>query len=112
LSSRARDRYTSALVARKSPADAPAAGRKQTTPEIAAALGLSTQTIRRWAKAGLLPTPERQHRGRRGVNSLYPEHTLAQARWVKKQLEDNRMTIPQVLAALQAGEFKSGAEES
>lgn len=98
-------------MARRSPADAAAAGRKQTTPELAEALGLSTQTIRRWAKAGLLPTPERQHRGRRGVNSLYPEHTLAQARWVKNQLEDNRMTIPQVLAALQAGEFTRAQQD-
>lgn len=81
-------------------------GRKHTTPEIAAAVGVTDQTIRRWTKAGLLPLPEKVHRGGRGVTSLYPDFALAQARWVLEQLDKERLTIPQVLAQIQAGAFK------
>jgi len=85
-------------------------GKQHTTGEVAEAIGATEQTVRRWTKLGLLPTPERVHRGGRGVTSLYPGHTLAQARWVLDQLENENLPIPRVLAALQAGAFKPPEE--
>lgn len=76
----------------------------ETTPELAEAVGVSDETIRRWAKWGLLPPPEKVNRGSRGVVSRWPEGTLEQALWVHKQLEAGR-TRHEVLAALKAGEF-------
>ena len=76
-----------------------------TTPQIAAAVGVSDETIRRWARLGLLPKPTPSYRGRRGTVSLWPEGTIEQARWVQAQLESGR-TMTQVKEALVAGEFK------
>lgn len=78
--------------------------RALTTPEVAEAVGVSVQTIRRWRRQGLLPEPEVVHRGRRGTGSEWPESVVAQARWVHAQLEGGR-TIPKILAALEAGEY-------
>jgi predicted DNA-binding transcriptional regulator AlpA len=75
-----------------------------TTPQVAQAIGVSGETVLRWARQGLLPTPERIHRGGRGVGSAWPEGTIDQARWVLDRLNSNE-TITQVLAALQAGEY-------
>lgn len=80
-----------------------------TTPEVAEATGVSGQTLLRWARLGLLPAPQKIHRGGRGVGSAWPEGTIEQARWVLDRLNSNE-TIAQVLAALRAGEYspKSG----
>lgn len=75
-----------------------------TTEQIATAVGVTGQTIRRWAKLGLLPPPELSRRGRRGTVAVWPEHALAQARWVQKQLEAGR-TVPEVRQALLEGDF-------
>jgi len=75
-----------------------------TTPELAEVVGVSGQTLRRWAQAGLLPTPEKVHRGRRGTVSEWPEGSAEQARWIHAQLEAGK-TIPKILAALEAGEY-------
>jgi len=83
--------------------------RTYTTPEAAAAVGVSGQTLLRWARAGLLPAPERVLRGRRGNVSEWPESTLAQARWVFGQLEAGK-TIDKIRAALAAGDYSPDAE--
>jgi predicted DNA-binding transcriptional regulator AlpA len=86
--------------------------RTYTTPEVAEATGVSGQTLLRWARVGLLPAPQKIHRGGRGVSSAWPEGTIAQAQWVLDRLSGNE-TMAQVLAALQAGEYspKSGERE-
>jgi DNA-binding transcriptional MerR regulator len=76
-----------------------------TTPDVAKAAGVSDQTIRRWGAAGLLPTPVKAFRGRRGTVSQWPEGTIEQARWVLAELEAG-LTFPQILAALEAGEYR------
>lgn len=81
--------------------------RALTTPEVAEAVGVSVQTIRRWRRQGLLPAPEVVFRGRRGTGSEWPESAVAQGRWVHSQLEAGR-TIPKILAALEAGEYPPG----
>lgn len=85
----------------------PAVPRTYTTPEVAEATGVSGQTLLRWARQGLLPAPAKIHRGGRGVGSAWSEGTIAQARWVLDRLNSNE-TITQVLAALQAGEYRPG----
>lgn len=83
--------------------------RTYTTPEAAAAVGVSGQTLLRWARAGLLPPPERVLRGRRGNASEWPESTIAQARWVFAQLESGK-TLDRIRAALQAGDYSPNGE--
>jgi DNA-binding transcriptional MerR regulator len=75
-----------------------------TTPKLAELVGVSGQTLRRWVQLGLLPAPEKVHRGRRGTVSEWPEGSVEQARWVHTQLEAGR-TIAKILAALEAGAF-------
>lgn len=82
-----------------------------TTPKVAAEVGVSDETIRRWARLGLLPKPTPSHRGRRGTVSLWPEHTIEQARWVQRQL-DAGQTVPQVRESLAAGEFQPAKDEA
>lgn len=82
----------------------PAVPKTYTTPEVAQAVGVSGETVRRWARLGLLPVPAKIHRGGRGIGSAWPEGTIAQAQWVLDRLNSNE-TIVQVLAALQAGEY-------
>lgn len=81
--------------------------RTHTTPEVAAAVGVSDQTIRRWARDGLLPAPRKVHRGGRGSGMVWPEAAVAQAQWVHTQLEAGR-TLNEVRDALAAGEFTPG----
>jgi len=81
--------------------------KEHTTPEVAAAVGVSDQTIRRWARSGLLPAPRLVHRGGRGSGMMWPELTIAQGRWVHAQLEAGR-TLDDVREALAAGEFTPG----
>lgn len=74
------------------------------TKDIADAVGLVPATIRLWVKQGLLPPGEKVHRGRRGTGLVFPEAAIAQAQWVKAQLDGGR-TIAAVLQALQRGEY-------
>jgi predicted DNA-binding transcriptional regulator AlpA len=78
--------------------------RAYTTPEVAEAVGVSGQTLRRWAREGLLPVPGKIHRGGRGAGSAWPEGTIEQARWVLQQLNSNR-TIAQVAEGIRSGEY-------
>lgn len=87
----------------------PAVARTFTTPQAAAAVGVSGQTLRRWAEAGLLPAPERVFRGRRGNVSSWPESVVAQAQWIFAQLESGQ-TIAQVRATLEAGGYPPNGE--
>lgn len=72
--------------------------------EIARAAGVTATTIRRWAKAGLLPAGKKVHRGRRGTGLVFPETAPAQAVWVKAQLDAGR-TVEEVRQALVDGEY-------
>ena len=80
-----------------------------TTAEIAEAAGVTGKTIRVWAKRGLLPTPQMSHRGRRGTVALWPDTAVAQAVWVRGQLEAGR-TIPEIAKAIGAGQYPGEAE--
>jgi len=75
------------------------------TEQLSEALGLSRTTLLRWARLGVLPAPLMLHRGRRGRQTRWPEHTEAQARWVTQQL-DAGLTFDEIVAALAAGQFK------
>lgn len=61
-------------------------------------------TIRRWAQLGLLPAPKKVHRGRRGTSLVFPDTAVAQAVWVKAQLDAGR-TVPDLQQALRDGEY-------
>lgn len=65
---------------------------------------MSRSTVLRWARIGVLPAPVIVHRGRRGRQTRWPEHTEAQARWVHGRLEAGA-TFDEIAAALAAGEF-------
>lgn len=79
-----------------------------TTAVIAEAAGVTGKTIRVWAKRGLLPTPQMSHRGRRGTVALWPDTAVAQAVWVRGQLEAGR-TIPEIAEAIGGGEYPGAA---
>lgn len=74
------------------------------TPDLALAVGVSDETIRRWAKWGLIPPPERANLGSRGNVSRWTDEALQQALWVKGQLDAGR-SKGEILAALRAGEY-------
>ena len=77
-----------------------------TVEEVAAAAGVSTPTVRRWARLGLLPAPTVHYGLTPGRHSFWADHAPAQARWVAQQLAAGR-SFDQVKAALDAGEFKA-----
>jgi len=72
--------------------------------EIAQAAKTTPSTIRRWSKQGLLPPGTKVYRGRRGTGHVFPDTAVAQAVWVKAQLDAGR-TVADVKLALQRGEF-------
>ena len=78
---------------------------KVTAEEVAAAAGVSTPTVRRWARFGLLPPPTVHYGLTPGRHSFWADHAPAQAKWVAQQLGAGR-TFDQVRSALEAGEFK------
>lgn len=65
---------------------------------------MTGKTVRVWAKRGLLPTPQKSHRGRRGTVALWPDTAITQAVWVRGQLEAGR-TIPEIAEAIKAGAY-------
>lgn len=75
-----------------------------TTAAIAEAAGVTGKTIRVWGKRGLLPAPQLSLRGRRGTVALWPDTAIAQAVWVRGQLDAGR-TIPEIAEALKAGQY-------
>ena len=77
-----------------------------TTAVIAEAAGVTGKTIRVWAKRGLLPAPQLSHRGRRGTVAVWPDTAVAQAVWVRGQLEAGR-TIPEIAETIKAGQCPS-----
>ncbi|MBL9103661.1 MAG: MerR family DNA-binding transcriptional regulator [Myxococcales bacterium] len=75
-----------------------------TVQDVADAAGVSAATVRRWARAGLLPAPTVYYGLKPGKHSFWPEQAPAQARWVAAQLGAGR-SFSQVKDALEAGEF-------
>ncbi|WP_371879533.1 MerR family transcriptional regulator [Nannocystis punicea] len=72
---------------------------------MAASVGVHATTILRWAREGVLPTPELHHGGRRGQTSRFSEVAVAQAAWVKSQL-DAGFDFGEIRGKLERGEFK------
>ncbi len=75
-----------------------------TTRAVAAAVGVSDATIRRWSQMGLLPPYEVRNEGKRGRTGIFPEGTIEQARWVQGKL-NNHASWDEIRASLEAGEF-------
>jgi hypothetical protein len=73
--------------------------------EVADAAGVTPQTVRRWARAGLLPLPTVYYGLKPGRHSFWDVTAPAQAAWVAAQISEGR-TFAEIKAALQAGEFK------
>lgn len=73
------------------------------TAQIAEAVGVSEQTIRRWARLGLLPRPTIVYRGRRGRGAVWPQESLPLAVWIRDQLDAGR-TVHDLAAARAGGE--------
>ena len=90
-------------------ATVPPAASTTTTAAIAEAAGVTGKTIRVWAKRGLLPTPQMSHRGRRGTVAVWPDTAVAQAVWVRGQLEAGR-TIPEIAEAIRAGQWPGAVD--
>jgi hypothetical protein len=80
-----------------------------TTAVIAEAAGVTGKTVRVWASRGLLPAPKMSYRGRRGTVALWPDTAVAQAVWVRGQLEAGR-TIPEIAEDVSAGRCPVSAE--
>lgn len=76
--------------------------------DVADAAGVTPQTVRRWARAGLLPRPTVNYGLKPGRHSYWEPHAPAQARWIASQISAGR-TFLQIKAALEAGEFKPEA---
>lgn len=76
-----------------------------TAQEVADAAGVTPQTVRRWARAGLLPLPTVYYGLKPGRHSFWADHAPAQAAWVAAQISRG-LTFAQVKASLDAGEFK------
>ena len=57
------------------------------TAQLAAALGVSRQTVNNWKHRDLLPAPVILHLGARGRGSVWPPYTLPLAEYVKEALQ-------------------------
>ena len=80
-----------------------------TTEQVAAEVNVTTATIRRWSRLGVLPAPQVHFGGRRGRYARWPLHTPDQARWVQGKLEAG-YGFEEIAAALAAGEYKKPGE--
>jgi predicted DNA-binding transcriptional regulator AlpA len=78
------------------------ARRWASTEEVMAACGASKPTVFRWARMGLLPTPEVVYA--RGRYARWQLHAPAQAKWVDGRLKAG-WTTEEIRAALERGEF-------
>ncbi len=79
-----------------------------TAQEVADAAGVTPQTVRRWARAGLLPLPTVYYGLKPGRHSFWAPEAPAQAAWVAAQISQGR-TFQQIKEALEAGDFKPPA---
>lgn len=71
---------------------------------------MTTRTVSRWVKLGLLPAPKLVYGAARGKQTFWPEHAAAQARWVRARI-DGGQTWQEVKAQLDAGAFPADADE-
>ena len=78
---------------------------KVSTKLIAEAASVTTRTVARWVKLGLLPAPKLVYGGKRGKQSFWPEYTVEQAAWVRDQFERGQ-TWQEIKAALAASAFR------
>ena len=82
---------------------------KLTTKLVAEAAGVTTRTVSRWVKLGLLPAPKLVYGALRGKQTFWPAHAADQARWVRAQIEAGE-TWQEVKAQLDAGAFPIPAQ--
>lgn len=80
------------------------------TEEVAKAADVSTVTISRWRKRGLLPEPAVISAGRRGRRFRWPPETAAHATFLKKGLGFG-YSDEELLAALADGSWKTSFAE-
>ena len=86
------------------------------TSELAAALGVSRQTVHTWVARGLLPRPRRLHLGAHGTSSRFPQFSIALGQYVRQALRESPYgDVARMLAPLLAqdpeqinGELASG----
>lgn len=81
---------------------------KVSTKLIAEAASVTTRTVARWVKLGLLPAPKLVYGGKRGKQSFWPAHAIEQAAWVRAQFEQGQ-TWQEIKAAIETGAFKPAA---
>lgn len=77
---------------------------KVTTKLVAEAAGVTTRTVSRWVKLGLLPAPKLVYGALRGKQTFWPASAVDQARWVRAQIEAGQ-TWQEVKAQLDTGAF-------
>lgn len=75
-----------------------------TVHDVAAAAQVSPDTVRRWARLGLLPRPSVESLGKRGKRSSWDRGAPKLARRIKKLLNEGR-TFEEVRDVLRAGEL-------
>lgn len=80
-----------------------------TTKLVAEAAGVTTRTVSRWVKLGLLPAPKLVYGAARGKRTFWPDHAAAQASWVRAQI-DAGQTWQEVKQQLDAGAFTPPGE--
>lgn len=84
------------------------APRRASTREVAAAAGVTGQTVLRWSERGLLPPFKVVYGAKRGKQSSWPPWAPAQAQWVAAQLAEG-FNFDEILGKLKAGEFQGQA---
>lgn len=57
------------------------------TAALAAAVGVTRQTVANWVVRGLLPAPRRAHLGAHGSASHFPNYTIELGKYLRRALE-------------------------
>jgi len=59
------------------------------TAALAAAIGVTRQTLATWVTRGLLPEPRRLHLGAHGSSSRFPNYAIAVGKYVRQALKES-----------------------